>query len=295
MVKEQSMISLQMETPAFWDDVWKEAKERHSSRRKKRSLKESVRYWDKRAKNFDKIVGGKGKAERVNGVLRWLENQGVDLHNIKVLDIGAGPGAFALAFARRAKEVVALEPAETMAAILKKRIVENNIYNIRIIEEAWEEVDLEEHNLKRQFDLVFASMTPGVNNGETVDKALSCAKRYCFISSFAGKRENDALSALWQVLFGESMPVWPGNIIHAFNYLYARGLDLSFEVWEEKSRPKRPFEEAVFRLQEELRSYGVEKYLREDARVSQFVEERLVNGMFSQNMVTRHGRILVKL
>ncbi|NMB35705.1 MAG: hypothetical protein GX989_05400 [Firmicutes bacterium] len=44
-----------------------------------------------------------------------------------------------------------------------------------------------------------------------------------------------------------------------------------------------------------LCGYGMEKHLWEDAGVSRFVEERLVNGKFKQNIVTRRGRILVKL
>jgi SAM-dependent methyltransferase len=284
-----------IETPKFWEEAWKRSKEEFQQGRKKRSLRESVNFWNQRAENFGKNVLGENGKKRVSRVFNWLESQGVEIDNMKVLDIGAGPGAFTLAFAERAQEVVALEPATAMTAFIKKQVAQKEIKNIRIIEETWEEVDLKKHNLEQHFDLVFASMSPGVNNRETLDKALSCAKQYCFISSFAGKRRNDALSELWQIMFGENVPDRTGNIIYIFNLLYARGFDLSFKVWEEKVTMENTVEEAVLRLERDLQKYDIEGYSENDPRIKQFVEERVINGVFRQEITSRLGQILVRL
>lgn len=294
MEKEQNQINHLVRTPEFWEEVWEKARQESLSRRKRKSLKDTVNFWSQRAENFEKnVMGGKGR-KRVKRVLNWLENQGVNFDGIKVLDIGAGPGAFALAFAERVKEVAAVEPAEGMVVFLKELIALNNINNIRVIQDTWEEVDLKEHDLKQQFDLVFASMSPGINNWETIHKALSCAKKYCFISNFAGKRQNDALSELWQELYGETIPVWSGNILYVLNLLYARGFQMSFEVWDERGILENTPDEAVSVLKEELKIHGAERF-PSDERIIEFVKKRAVGGIFRQEHLTRLGQILIKL
>lgn len=294
MKKEQAQINMQIETPEFWEEAWEKAREEAFVRRKRKSLQESVERWNKKAESFKKNIGGERGKKRVERVFTWLEKQGVNFDGISVLDIGAGPGVFAMGFAGRVKEVVALEPAGAMVAFLKEQIALNNIDNIRVIEDTWEEVDLKKHNLKQQFDLVFASMTPGINNWGTIDKALSCAKKYCFISGFAGKRQNNALSELWQTLYGETIPAWPGGMIYYLNLLYTRGFQMSVDIWEEGQKLENDPEEAVSVLKEELINYGIEE-LPPDGQIREFVHERMDNGIFRQEYWSRMGQTLIKL
>lgn len=190
--------------------------------------------------------------------------------------------------------MVALEPAEAMTDFLLKEMKAHGVENIRIIQETWEEVNIEEQKFTGEFDLVFASMSPGINNWETIQKALECSSKYCFISNFAGKRQSDALVNFWYTLFGEEIPEWPGDIIFILNLLYARGFQLSFEVWEERRKAENTLEEAVFGLLEELQHYGIEEFPPEE-KVKEFVEKNAVNGVFHQDFVTRLGQILIKL
>ncbi len=291
---EREPLLTQLKSPAFWEEVWGKAKEESIFRRKRKSLKDTVDYWNRRAEGFEKNVMGEKGEKRVLRVLNWLESQGVILDNIKVLDIGAGPGPFALAFAERAREVVALEPAEAMTDFLRKEMRIHQRENIRIIQDTWEEVNIQEQQLKGNFDLVFASMSPGINNWETIQKALDCSKKYCYISSFAGKRQSDAIVNLWQTLFGEEIPAWPGDIIFILNLLYARGYQLSFRVWEERRKAENTPKEAVSGLLEELQHYGIEEFAPEE-KVKQFVENNVVDGVFRQDFITCLGQILIKL
>jgi SAM-dependent methyltransferase len=290
----KAQINMQIETPEFWENEWEKAREEAFFRRKRKSLKESVELWNKRAERFSKNVGGERGKKRVERVFTWLEKQGVNFDGLRVLDIGAGPGVFARGFAGRVKEVVALEPAGAMVAFLKEQIELNNIDNIRVIQDTWQEVDLEKHNLKQQFDLVFASMTPGVNNWETIDKALSCAKKYCFISGFARRRHSNALSELWQALYGETIPSRPVGMIYYLNLLYTKGFSMSVEIWEESRELESEPEEAVSALKEELKHYGLEE-LPPDEQIRAFVHERMENGIFRQEYWSRMGQVLIKL
>ncbi|MGI5876388.1 MAG: class I SAM-dependent methyltransferase, partial [Dethiobacteria bacterium] len=103
------------------------------------------------------------------------------------------------------------------------------------------------------------------------------------------------LSELWQIMFGENVPDRTGNIIYIFNLLYARGFDLSFKVWEENVTMENTVEEAVLGLERDLQKYDIEGYSENDPRIKQFVEERVINGVFRQEITSRLGQILVRL
>jgi len=110
----EMMGEILLKDPLFWETAWKKEVENSHLRRGRKTLQDAVNFWNKRADNFQKNVMGKQGDKRANRVLAWLDRQGVELAGKDVLDIGAGPGAFSLAFAQRCRSVVALEPAEEM-------------------------------------------------------------------------------------------------------------------------------------------------------------------------------------
>lgn len=63
------------------------------------------------------------------------------------LDVGAGFGALALPLARRLLHVTALEPSLPMAAALRRAASRAGLDNVRVIEAAWGEVELQPHDL----------------------------------------------------------------------------------------------------------------------------------------------------
>ncbi|MGI5823078.1 MAG: class I SAM-dependent methyltransferase [Dethiobacteria bacterium] len=290
----KTQVDSQVEKPEFWEKAWEEAKKKAFSRRKRKSLRESVAHWNTKAARFNKNVGGERGKKRVERVFTWLERQGVNFDGLSVLDIGAGPGAFALGFAARVRKVVALEPAGAMVAYLEEQIAHQKIDNIRIIQDTWEEVDLEKQNLKKQFDLVFASMSPGINNWETINKALQCARKYCFISGFAGRRQNNALAELWQSLYGGKPPAWSISMLYYLNLLYTKGFAMDVKIWEENRQHESRPEEAVSILKEELQRYTLEEF-PSDEQIRSFIDERMENGIFRHEYQSRMGQVLVKL
>jgi SAM-dependent methyltransferase len=282
-----------LKEPSFWEEAWSLDRENSLFRRGKKTLQEKVNHWNKRADNFRKHVMGKKGNRRVSRVLDWLERQGVELAGKEILDIGAGPGAFALAMARRCRTVIALEPAEGMAELLKAEVAAGGFHNVQVLQSTWEEIDPEKEGFLGRFDLVFASMSPGINNLDTIQKALDCSQEYFYCSSFAGLRESDIFRKLWQLLYGDTFPAWPDQVLFVFNILYALGLQVNMEVWEERRREELTMAEAMVSITDQLRSYNKEPPESEE-KLQEFVRANMKDGLLLQQNRSRLGQILAR-
>lgn len=295
MTLSQKSASEMYKDPAFWEGTWKQAQDESLFRQRNQTLQDTIDFWNRRARGFaENVMGDSGKG-RINRVIQWLtEIQGVDLEDADVLDIGAGPGPFALAFAEKARSVVALEPAENMVAYLEEEMKKREKQNIEIICETWEDLDVESQGFQGKFELVFASMNPGIKDWETIHKALQCAKKYCYISHFAGNRQSSFMEELWKEVYEEELPGWPAHIMIIVNLLYTRGYELDFRVWEERRTVETTVEKAVSFFVDELKIFGKEEPFPED-RMKKALEKKAKNGHFTHDMVSKMGQVLVRL
>ena len=120
----------------------------------------------------------------------------------RVLDIGSGPGTLALPIAPLVREVVAVEPAEGMTAVLAEHLERDGIKNVRIVRKRWEDVDTDV-DLDPPFEIVIASFSVTM---EAIDEAL---------------RKMDAVAA-------------PGGMIALYWFLDPSFYDLASEaLWPE--------------------------------------------------------------
>lgn len=243
-----------LKEPHFWAEAWSRAQENSLQARRQLNL-DNMEYWDRQAGRFERWTGEERTRRRVARVLTWLEQQGALHPEMEVLDIGAGAGAFAVPLARRGAKVTALEPAPAMLEALKRRVEAERVSNIEFLCREWEKVDPEAEGLARRFDLVFASLTPGVRDVGTLEKMMTCSRRWCFLCDFAGRRKTPVREELWRRIFGEEMPLPGHDIIYPLNYLYASGYSLSFQTWEDDWGEELPVAEAAAGLEDFFRLY----------------------------------------
>lgn len=85
----------------------------------------------------------------------------------RILEIGPGSGAFTLPLSRAVRQVVALEPSANMRRVLRDKLDEAWLTNVRIIPRAVEEGLAE---LDGEFDLAFASHS--LYNVEPIDQVM---------------------------------------------------------------------------------------------------------------------------
>ena len=271
--------------PSYWEGLWRAAAEGSPVvRRDRYGPAEELAYWDRRAEEYARQSEGVDSRAWRGQLLRWLAARGALEPRFRVLDIGAGPGSFALPIAARVRRVTALEPAAGMAEILRQRKQERALRNLVVVQRGWGEVDLEREGWAGAFDLVFASMSPGVDGPEALERMIGASRRFCYLSGWSGTLWGQwglARSELWPLLFGEEAGHYPHDVLLAFGLLYARGFrpELRFR-WRESRRDLKP-EEAEQELGLLFERYTpLTPVVRR--RIGRYVRERTRAGRFRQ-------------
>lgn len=96
------------------------------------------KFWDSRARRFARANSTPGEQDPLFTRLRRATGP-----RSTVLDVGAGPGRFALALAPRVERVVAVDSSAVMVDILTKRATRLKLGNVEGIVGSWPDVDVE--------------------------------------------------------------------------------------------------------------------------------------------------------
>ena len=230
-------------SPEFWISQWKASLEGMACQTGRGYAGRDL--WNRMAAEYGREAMRDSSREReTEGLVSTLEDRGLLRAGYRVLDIGCGAGGKAIAFAKRGAEVVALDFSEKMLERLRASVPAELAGGIQPVEADWEEVDLKKHGLEGSFDLVFASMTPAVQTPESFLKLHRASRRGCYFRGWAGRRKDFLLAELWRHLRNEPMPPMCGDIVVAFNLLYAMGLSPSIEFDEVAWEKHEPVERA---------------------------------------------------
>ncbi|MCC5909109.1 MAG: class I SAM-dependent methyltransferase [Clostridiaceae bacterium] len=197
----------------YWKDVWK---------KKHIDAKKSEVFWDNRAKAFnEKVVLN---AKESSDIVDLLKKRAMLKEGMKVLDIGCGPGKHTIPMAWIVEEITAIDISENMLNHLQKNAIKVNLHNIKTLKKDWKDIDLEEEGWDNAFDLVFASMTPGVFDFETLEKMTKASRNYCFLSGFVDRKDS-----IWDRIEEEFFPRFAlekrkdKKVYYAFNVLWHLG------------------------------------------------------------------------
>jgi SAM-dependent methyltransferase len=243
------------------------------------------------AADFAKNTSGEKKEKERQETLQKLIRHNALWPGAKVLDIGAGPGSWALPLAETAGEVTALEPADGMVAILKSRIADTGTKNIIIDQNTWQSVAIEEKGWQNRFDLVFASMTPGIDGPSALRKMMTASRGSCYLSAFSGSGWRGQYSELWQTFFNEPMGEQPNDIIYPFNLVYAMGYrpHLEFSWWDRDYLEDR--DKAIERFCLFFENY-LELTNEVKAEITRYIDKHTVDGQFGDSRRTCRGMMV---
>jgi len=279
--------------PLFWIEAW-QAANRLSHVARRRCDINVISFWNKMAGMLEHISGQERMRQRIELTLKFLEEKKISLSGMKVLDIGAGIGDFSLAFASCGAQVTALEPAPALLKVLQKRMQDQRLDNILLIQKEWEKTDPVEDQLAKSFDLVFASLTPGVRDPSTLETMTASSRKWCLLCDIAGGGSRGrGREELWQIIFAEEMPPTYYSIVYPLNYLCALGYEPNFQTWTETWGESLPLQEAVDNLHDFFSLY-IEPTASLRHTIEHYVTKRAINGIYREQYPVRLGMVLWK-
>jgi len=293
--QEQQIAKTISNDPEAWRRLWLESKERSpANRRERHGEGAEVELWNLRASSYVEHSESEESRARRDRILAWLEQAGALQRGYRVLDIGSGPGNFTLPIARRVSEVVAVEPSQGMVGILEGRLDSEGLKNVRILPKTWEAVDLGAESWTGAFDLVLASMSPGVSTPAMLEKMVAASRTFCYLSGWSGGRWGkwgQAQRDLWPLLFDEELGDYPSDILYPFGLLYSLGYRPELRFLHPRTHLEMAEEEAVEGLIDQFSRY-LEVGAEARRTIGTYVHSNSRKGTFVQEAATCQGFML---
>ncbi|MPP76599.1 methyltransferase domain-containing protein [Campylobacter jejuni] len=131
-----------------------------------------MNLWDKKAKTYARYQNTLNTIQKQT--FEYLQNLNISFQNKSIIDIGCGTGVWTLHLAKEAKEILALDSANTMLEILQEDAKKLNLNNIKCENLSFETWMQNNPNVK--FDLAFLSMSPALQNEKDYTNFLNLAK-----------------------------------------------------------------------------------------------------------------------
>ncbi|WP_425059988.1 Ubiquinone biosynthesis O-methyltransferase, mitochondrial [Sporomusa carbonis] len=226
-------------------------------------LEETQKFWDMRADEFNSYSRNNEGETRRQQILDLLTAKGILRNDAEILDIGCGPGKYALEFAKKVKTVVGIDISPRMIQYAQDNAQRQNAANTVFELSAWESLNLDECGWNKKFDLVFASVCPGISSSESLLKLCRASKGACFISSFV-ERSDELRDELHRVIFGRDPEQrWGKNIYYAINILWLSGYYPEISYRDAEFEHAWPLEKAV-----ELYSSQLKRMTKSNADMS---------------------------
>ena len=197
----------------------------YDDREKAAAYDRSVRIWE-------------DGRERVAGMVLSPE--------MKVLDIGSGPGILALPMAKPVEAVTVVEPSAAMRALLRAHMEEEGVSNIQILPYRWEDVP---EDVLGTYDLIVASYSLDMPDIlEAAYKMDRHSKGEVWLYWFAGETSWERDRRILRERLGDPAPVNCHRKVDAiYKILYDVGIycDVTMLHGTSFDREYKTFEQAV--------------------------------------------------
>lgn len=212
-------------------------------------MKTCESFWDDRAEEFSQR--SEKRQEKANELAEDMVSRGYLSKNSRILDIGCGPGTYSLAFAKQCQEVVAMDISSKMLEHLKEKATQENLETITPIKGNWDEINLQQYGWHQQFDLVIASMSPAIHDGNTFDKMMEASRGYCYVSAFIERK--DLVGDEIHKRMGKEKAHQTDKIQCIKNILRLKGIHPEIHINQRKWEMRMPVEEAFRHYTQKIR------------------------------------------
>ncbi len=178
-------------------------------------------FWDPRARRFARRTAGTAEGDPLLARVRGVAGSDTD-----VLDVGCGPGRFALALAPGVARVVGVDPSPVMLTLLRRQARRQGLGNVTTMTGRWQDVEIE------PFDVGLCSyVLPLIEDARTFLAKLDAACRdHAFV--YLSAMSTDAVfDPFWRHFHGAARNPGP-TYLDAVAVLAELGIRADVEVVE---------------------------------------------------------------
>ncbi|MDO5410029.1 MAG: class I SAM-dependent methyltransferase [Lachnospiraceae bacterium] len=241
-----------------------------------------ARIWDRASSDYAK----KPLPDfQTNSFLKLISDTADLNQNMSCLDIGCGSGSYSLALAPYVGSAVGVDLSSSMIETAKRQKDELGLSNVSFSCLDWDALDIRKAGYYRNFDLVFAKMTPAVCNYSTFDKMIQCSRNLCYFQK--NTRRHDQVLDTALSLIG--LPDWhqqtDEDIVNVFACLWLQGYEPQVFYHQEIWHPEKTLENACAwcidraKLQKEV-TVGEEQIIRD------YLSSIEMNGIVRETITT---------
>ncbi|MDO9533897.1 MAG: class I SAM-dependent methyltransferase [Bacillota bacterium] len=211
----------------YYDRAWQQTRKNSSLCSMEKDPAAWQVFWDLFAPSYLKICRALRPACR-KMVSSWKEEGLLD-EKSRILDIGCGPGTFALPLGEISGEVEALDTSAGMLEMLRSDASKEKLNNIHPIQADWDDFQC-----GMEYDFVLAANSPAINNFKTLMKMNEASSSCCMLICYAGKVSPTLRQLLWEEIMGEKLHGNTFDISFPFNILYLEGYFPQLSFVEQK-------------------------------------------------------------
>lgn len=277
-----------------WEQAWKEDPHTAVNKMKKAGI-DAVNIFDHRAKSFNEQAFNEEGRQRTQRIMNWLEGQGVTFKDTSILDIGAASGGFTVPFAERGANVTAVEPSLPLVELLKENITGITNGKVEVVAEPFEDIDIQAKGWMKAFDFVFVSMCPVIVDWESVEKVLSCARQFCYISLSAGSREHSLVNEIWPLVTDQPLKTEHLEMAYLLHLLYLKGYSYESLVTREMKTREVSRETALMEVMDWLKIFNLPADERNRKIVAEYLERTYPLNKVEIRQGSRFGKVLIRL
>lgn len=245
---------------------------------KEQNKEMNISLWDEKADYFGNYIIPTDKDDKF---IKLLQDKKLIDKDFEVLDIGCGGGKYTLALSSKCKNIYGIDLSPKMidyAIINKDKLHIDNAY---FICDDWHDIDVQNSNLYKKFDLVFASMTPAIQSASTFEKMNKVSKKYCVLRCNIKRRDfiyDKIIKRLGIYQEKENL-----NFLYAFNMVYLQGYNPKI-YYEDKNWS---YEESLEKAQKTyIKKIKTMKIINnsEENKIKKFLQDISSNGYIKENI-----------
>jgi SAM-dependent methyltransferase len=279
----------------IWEDAWRNDQSTTIHKMKLAGI-DSTHAFDDKAEAFNAEAFSEEGRRRAKRIMNWIEGQGVDFKDSTILDIGAASGGFSVPFAERGAAVTSVEPCLPLVRLLESNTKELSNGSVDIVPEDFEDIEIEAKDWKNAFDLVFVSMCPVIADWESVEKVLSCARQYCYMSLSAGFRENSLANEILPLITDQPLQT-TGQLEMAYllHLLYLKGYAYESLITKEMKTMELTKEAATANVLNWFKQHGLPADSQHRDIIAAYLDRTYPTDKVTFQQGGRFGKVLVRL